>query len=124
MKKILNTFVSLVTLVSFTSCSLFSTKTQTVNVNTAPSGAKITANGSYAGTAPLQIEAKRNKTLSLLAEKPGYNPATYTVDRKLSQTAMLDIVGGVFLALPFFGLLGAGAWDLKEENVVIPMSKN
>jgi hypothetical protein len=81
------------------------------------------ANGENKGKTPLTFDAKKNKSLQLIATKPGYSPATYTVDRKLSQTAMLDIVGGIFLGVPFLGLLGEGAWELEQDNITIPMAR-
>jgi hypothetical protein len=83
----------------------------------------ISANGENKGQTPVTFEAKRNKTLQIIATKPGYQPTTYSVGRKLSQTAMLDIVGGLFLGVPFLGLLGEGAWELEQDSIVVPLSQ-
>lgn len=123
MKKVFNSIIALSTAASLASCSFMAPSTQTVSVVSVPAGAKISTNGIARGTSPVQIEAPRNKTLNILAEKPGYNPATVSVGRQLSGTGMADIVGGLFLGLPFLGLLDDGAWSLKDSNVTIPMSR-
>lgn len=121
MKTTLQLFVTSILLLALASCSLAVPKQQTVTVNSAPSGAKIYANGSYVGDAPTTLQADRDKTLALLAKK-GSQSGTASVGRQLSSTGMMDIVGGLFLALPFIGLLSPGAWELEQNQVTIPLS--
>lgn len=123
MKKIFSIITSTVTVISLANCSLVAPKTQNITVNATAPSVNISANGVNKGVTPLTFEAKRNESLQLVATKSGYKPSTYKVDRKLSDTAMLDIVGGLFLGLPFVGLLAPGAWELEQTSVQIPISR-
>jgi len=87
------------------------------------SDAALQINGqTYQGKA--QVEAKRNKTVSIMCTKPGYFPAQKTIDYSLSGTGVADIVGTLILLLPGIGLFTAGAWNLDETDVNIPMMKS
>jgi hypothetical protein len=104
------------------SCSLGVGSNQTVTVNSNVP-AKIIANGTPVGTTPISFEAKRAKSLALIATAPGYSQSVKTVDRQFSQTGMLDAVGGLFLIVPWIGLVTDGAWELQENNVFLNLEK-
>ncbi|MGA0846133.1 MAG: PEGA domain-containing protein, partial [Luteolibacter sp.] len=108
MKRIIQKTISLVTTASIaivsSSCSFGVGSKQTVTVNSNVP-AKIIANGTPVGKTPMSFEAKRAKSLSIIATAPGYTQSTKTISRQLSQTGMLDGVGGLFLLLPWLGLL-------------------
>ena len=104
------------------SCSLGVGSNQTVTVNSNVP-AKIIANGTPVGTTPISFEAKRAKSLALIATAPGYSQSVKTVDRQFSQTGMLDAVGGLFLIVPWIGLVTDGAWELQENNVFLKLEK-
>jgi hypothetical protein len=104
------------------SCSLGVGSNQTVTVNSNVP-AKIIANGTPVGTTPISFEAKRAKSLALIATAPGYSQSVKTVDRQFSQTGMLDAIGGLFLFVPWIGLVTDGAWELQENNVFLNLEK-
>lgn len=121
MKKIISTITAISILIS--GCSAFVPKTQTVSAVCSESDAALQINGqTYQGKA--QVEAKRNKTVSIMCTKPGYFPAQKSIDYSLSGTGIADIVGTLILLLPGIGLFTAGAWNLDETEVNIPMMKS
>ena len=126
MKKIYKKIITLITVSSIitinSSCSLGVGSKQTVTVNSNVP-ASIMANGSPVGKTPLSFDAKRAKSLALIATAPGYSQSTKTIDRQFSQTGMLDGVGGLFFLLPWLGLLSDGAWELEEDQVFLNLEK-
>ncbi len=121
MKKIISSLIAL-SIVLNCSCSLGVGRNQTVTVNSNVP-ASLIANGNPVGKTPISFEAKRAKSLSIIATAPGYTQSVKTVDRQLSQTAMLDAVGGLFFIFPWFGLLSDGAWELEQDNIYMNLEK-
>lgn len=76
----------------------------------------------YQGKA--QVEARKNKTVSIMCTKPGCFPAQKTIDYSLSETGVADIIGTVLLLVPGIGLFTAGTWKLDETDVSLPMIKS
>lgn len=121
MKRGIAAIVALSILVS--GCSTFAPKTQTVSAACSEPDAALQINGQmFQGRA--QVEAKRNKPVSIMCTKAGYFPAQKTIDYSLSETGVADIIGTVLLLLPGIGLFTAGAWKLDETNVSLPMIKS
>lgn len=105
-----------------TSCSLGVGSTQNVTVNSNVP-AKLIANGAPVGTTPVTFQAKRNQSLALIATAPGYNQSTKTVGRQMSETGIMDGVGGLFFLIPWVGLFSDGAWELQEDNIYMNLEK-
>lgn len=121
MKKVIAAMVALSIAVS--GCSTLAPKTQTVSAVCSESDATLQINGQvYEGKA--QVEARKNKTVSIMCTKPGYFPAQKTIDYSLSGTGVADIIGTVLLLVPGIGLFTAGAWKLDETNVNVLMVKS
>lgn len=121
MKKVVATIVALSFAVS--GCSAFVPRTQTVSAVCSEPDATLQVNGQmYQGKA--QVEAKRNKTVSIMCTKSGYFPAQKTIDHSLSGTGVADVIGTLFFLLPGIGLFTAGAWNLDETDVSLAMMKN
>lgn len=121
MKKVIAAIVA--TSIAVSGCSTFVPKTQTVSAICSEPDATLQINGQvYQGKA--QVEAKRNKAVSVMCTKPGYFPAQKTIDYSLSETGVADVVGTVFLLLPGIGLFTAGAWKLDETDVNLAMVKS
>jgi hypothetical protein len=121
MKKVIAAIVA--TSIAVSGCSTFAPKTQTVSAVCSEPDATLQINGqTYQGKA--QVEAKRNKSVSVMCTKPGYFPAQKTIDNSLSETGVADIVGTVLFLLPGIGLFTAGAWKLDETDVNLAMVKS
>ncbi|OGW79688.1 MAG: hypothetical protein A2Z83_00455 [Omnitrophica bacterium GWA2_52_8] len=58
-----------------------------------------------------------------MAKKDGYVTTQRAIGKSLNTTGVLDIIGGVLILIPLFGLLAPGAYSLDETNVQISMVK-
>ncbi len=58
-----------------------------------------------------------------MAKKPGYVTIQRTIGHSLNTTGILDIIGGVLILVPLFGLLAAGSNSIDENNLSISMLK-
>jgi len=112
-----------ISLFAISACSAFQPPRQSVTVGTTVPGATIKANGVSVGTSPITFNAKRNRTLNLVATKQGYGDSVMQIERQMSTTFMLDVIGGWFFLLPWIGLLTPGAYELESTQVEMPMSK-
>lgn len=74
------------------------------------------------GTGAAQAEVARNRPHSVMA-RIGDRVSVRKVERVISTTGVLDIVGGIIFLLPFLGLLGPGFWDLEEDHVTVVVPK-
>jgi hypothetical protein len=75
----------------------------------------------YQGKA--QVEARRNKVVSIMCYKQGYYPAQKSISSSLSWTGVADLVGSFIFILPVIGFFTPGAWNLDETDVTINMVK-
>lgn len=121
LKKILIALLCVQFLVYTSACSLFVNHYQTIGIATDPPGAQIVVNGSAVGAAPVQAQVVRDQNAQILATKPGYQLVTRQTTMRISPWGVLDIVGGCFWLVPFFGLLGPGAWKQTPENITITL---
>lgn len=105
------------------SCSAFRSSTQVISITTDQPDAKIYVNGSLVGQGTASAPVKRNQNVQIMAKKEGYVTTQRTIGKSLNTTGILDIVGGVLVLFPLFGLLAPGAYSLDEENISIMMVK-
>ncbi len=121
MKKVIAAIIA--SSIAVSGCSTFAPKTQTVSAVCSEPDATLQVNGQmYEGKA--QVEAKTNKTVSIMCTKVGYFPAQKTIDHSLSGTGVADAIGTALFLLPGLGLFTAGAWKLDETDVSLPMMKS
>jgi len=64
---------------------------------------------------------KRNRQVSIAADKDGYFPYEQSVGYHFNTTGALDAVGTALFLIPAIGLFTPGAWSLDETNVAIVM---
>ena len=76
-----------------------------------------------AGQGTANASVKRNENAQIMAKKSGYITVQRSIGKSLNTTGILDIVGGVLILIPLFGLLAPGAYSLDETNLTIPMLK-
>ncbi|HIJ86844.1 MAG TPA: hypothetical protein HPP97_04065 [Desulfuromonadales bacterium] len=122
MKKVF-ALITLISFVTLQGCSAFKDSTQTVNIQCAEPGTILQVNGQNR-TCPTQIEAKRNRDLSIQAHKTGYTSYMRTIGHHFSSTGALDAVGTLLIILPVVGLFTAGAWDLDETDIMVQLMSN
>jgi hypothetical protein len=124
MKKTLQAATSLsmctVLLVISTGCSAFVSPTQTMDIQCNPGNAVLLVNGQRY-TPPAHVTVRRNREVSISAEKDGYFPYTQTIGYHFNTTGALDAVGTALFLVPAIGLFTPGAWSLDETSVTVSM---
>ncbi len=123
MKKIVSLFLVFPLIFATSGCSAFRSSTQTISVTTDQPDTEIYINGSMAGRGSTSMPVKRNQNASIMAKKEGFITVQRSIGKTLNTTGILDIIGGVLILLPLFGLLAPGAYSLDEENISISMIK-
>ena len=107
-----------VLVISTPGCSLFAGSRATLTVTASEPHAEIWIDGAMYGTGTVQAEVARDRPHSVMA-KVGDRVGTRTVQRTISTTGVLDVIGGFLFLFPFLGILGAGFWDPEEEHVTV-----
>jgi hypothetical protein len=102
-------------------CSLFVSKHQAVTIRSSDPQGEISVDGVPAGTGSVAMKLDRRKPHTVTVRAPGGKTGAGSFNKKISAAGVLDIVGGIFLLVPFLGLLGPGFWELEpdEMNVVV-----
>ncbi len=101
-----------------TSCSLVVPGSQSINILPSNPRADVYVDGNLIGKGPQMVNMKKSSSHSIMA-KCGGSAGTGVVDRSISTTGILDIVGGFLILIPFFGLLAPGAWKLSPESLSV-----
>ncbi len=121
MKNLVKTTAAIAACFSVTSCSLFSSSTQTIRIETNSPQCVIKADGeTVGGGTTATAKLKKNKTHVITAQH-GNKRGMAVVESSLSTTGILDIIGGIWLIVPFLGFLSKGAWELEPEAVTIEL---
>lgn len=102
-------------------CSAFKSATETVFIQCNEPETMLSVSGE-SQPCPAQIQAKRNRSLSIQAEKSGYSPYLRIIDYQISTTGAFDVIGALLFYLPAIGLLTPGAWDLEETDILIQLT--
>jgi hypothetical protein len=84
-----------------------------------PNG-EIYVDGNLKGKGAQTVELHKRKSHSIMA-KCGGSAGAASVERHLSTTGILDIIGGVLFLVPFIGLIAPGAWELSPTAVSVPI---
>ena len=114
-KRVLTSLAIVFSMMFIEGCSFFAPYTQTIHINGSPADATVVVNGIITSV-PASIEVPRNKNLTIIAHKEGYNPYNVTTGYSLSTIGTVDAIGCYLLLLPGLGLLSPGAWELSEDN--------
>lgn len=112
--------MSVILLVISTGCSAFVSPVETMNIHCNPSNAVLLVNGQRY-TPPAEVRVKRNREVSITADKEGYFPYQQTVGYHFNTTGALDAVGTALFLIPAIGLFTPGAWSLDETDVTVTM---
>ncbi len=104
-------------------CSIFNKSSQIVTITVYPADARLIVNGVEHHTfSPQIIEAIPSREMIITAYKPGYRERVYTVDYQLSSTGKIDAWASILL-FPAIGLWTNGAWELKENNIMLKLDE-
>jgi len=103
-----------------TACSLASPSSQTITIVPSHPKAQVVVDGQPKGTGTMSLDLKKNRGHSFLA-RCGNSSGVANVERNISPTGMLDLIGGFLLLVPFIGLASPGAWELSPSTVSVPV---
>jgi hypothetical protein len=106
-----------------TGCSAFVSKTQPLNASCSEPDATLQINGGQAYPGKAQIEARRDKVVTITCYKQGFYPAQKSVSHSLSGTGVADFIGGLIFIVPIVGFFTPGAFNLDESDVTVNMVK-
>jgi len=110
-----------ISLAAMPGCSAFVQHTQRVVITPSVPEAVVSVDGEVVGTGRQDMRLRRDERHRVTAEFEGRQGAE-AINKKISATGILDIVGGCFFLVPFIGVITPGFWELEptEVNVIIP----
>ena len=106
-------------LAATTGCSVFVPHTQRVSVTAWSPQAVITIDAVPVGPGPVTAAVARNRAHVFSATLAG-RTETVVVDKHVSATGVLDIIGGIFFLVPVIGTFAPGFYDLNTTRVTLP----
>jgi len=98
--------------------ALFNSGPAHVSFNSNPTGAEVWIDGTLRGSTPLNLDLPKKHSYSVVMKKPGFQDATYNLERKVGTTwIILDVLGGI---LPVVVDAATGDWyTLSTDNVLL-----
>lgn len=120
---ILRTILVVALTISMIGCSFAGPKTQMFGISSNPAGADVIINSKSIGKTPIQCQVDRGEDLIIEIKKSGYHTAFRHSSSRLSKRGIWDIVGGVVILFPFFGLLSDGAWEHRTSTFNVILDK-
>ena len=102
-------------------CSAFQPKTQSIIIRPTDPTAEVLVDGQNKGTGTVSVDLDRNRSHSVIA-KSGNQTGSALIDKKISTTGVLDIIGTCIFIIPAIGLFTPGFWELDPQHVdvVVP----
>lgn len=116
MRTFIQQITAIVVIIALSSCSLCMPGRERVTVRSNDPAAILKADGNYIGVGEGSVKLKRDRSHTITAEH-GDKFEQYVIDKSLSVTGMLDIIGGCIFWIPFIGFCSAGAFTLDENYV-------
>ena len=103
--------------------SIISGSTQSLFVNTNPSGATVKVDGLTA-TTPTKLELQRNQsTHDVRIEKAGYEPVHLSVGRKINPWVAGNLLWGYGFAIGVIvDFVSGGAWGLEKDDLDVSLA--
>lgn len=115
MKPALYTLLGVLALTSLSlssCCAIVNGRTQDVQFNASPAGAKLMIDGQDRGTVPQTVSLKRSEKHTIRIEAPGYAPYEATLDGSMSGWVFGNIALGGLIGLAIdFGTGAVYAFD-------------
>jgi|SRR6266446_7322162 len=107
-----------VALIFMPGCSLFVPKQQAVTIRASDPNADIFVDAENVGKGTISMTLDRTRSHTVTAKANGRAGAA-AINKKISGTGVLDIIGGCIFLVPFLGVLGAGFWELDPDSVTV-----
>ena len=99
-------------------CSFLGDSVQPLTVSSTEKDADLYVDGHPVGRGTAQTMVARDQNHLVMARK-GDRMGTIVVGTQVSTLGVLDLVGGIFWAIPFVGLLTPGARSLDRDQVTV-----
>ena len=123
MKKLLILFLISQILLQ-TACSAFVSGREEIRVLASEKDALIYANGDLVGTGKATFSARKNKDVSIMVKKTGFQTETRHIPSMIGEWGMIDIVGACLWLVPIIGLAFPGSRKLETNYLSIPLVAN
>lgn len=104
-----------------TSCSMFRSSTQTVFIQSEPSGATVRCNNGMKYKTPAAIPVPRNRLFYAEVVHEGYKTECVTSGTHVNATGVLDIIGACFFIIPIIGVAFPGFMSLDSTYFNVDM---
>ena len=117
-------YLLLLAILGTTGCaSIISGTTQSVFVNSSPSGANVEVDGLQA-TTPTKLELKRSQAShNVRITKEGYEPANVSIGRKFNPWVAGNLLWGYgVVAGVIVDFVSGGAWDLDTDRIDLSLA--
>lgn len=101
-------------------CSLAASSSQPIAIMPSHPNAEVYVDGTLKGTGAQTVDLTKKNSHSVMA-KCGGSAGVVTIDRHLSTTGILDIIGGCIILIPLIGLVAPGAWELSPTSIYVPI---
>ena len=114
----------LLTILGTTGCaSIISGTTQSVFVNSSPSGANVEVDGLQA-TTPAKLELKRSQpSHNVRVTKEGYEPANVSIGRKFNPWVAGNLFWGYGVVVGVIvDFVSGGAWALETDRIDLSLA--
>jgi hypothetical protein len=122
MKKILVIKLAIVSSFVFIGCStVFNTTSQTVELKSNPTNAKITVDGKKFGTSPQTVNIDRGSNHIIIFELDGYENYETQLTRKISNWFWLNALNG-FLPGMVIDMFSGSMYNLLPDKVEVELS--
>ena len=119
-KKLL-TGTTLVAFATSVGCAtIFTGTSDSVTIQSEPSGAKIFVDGVYSGKTTVSISMKRNQDHHILIKKEGYEDATTTVTRSLNVVSILNLTSILCWVVD---VVTGAMWKFDQHGISVTLDK-
>ena len=96
--------------------------TQSISVSSTPSGADVTADGTYMGKTPVTMELKRNSDHNIVVGGSIYEPVTVVVKKQFNSAIAGNILIGRIIGVGVDAISGA-SYDLVPSSIHVPLER-
>lgn len=95
--------------------------TETISINSVPSGATVTIDGGATYTTPTSVDLSRRKDHVITVEKAGYKKATLSPGRDFR--GLSTIGGNILWLLPgvIVDAASGGMYEFKDKNLTVSL---
>jgi hypothetical protein len=106
----------------FNGCAtLFTGSSDSVTINSDPSGAKAYLNGNFIGNTPVTNVLKRDKDYNVVVKKDGYEPANGTISRSFNAVAILNLLSPLCWIVD---VVTGAMWKFDQNAITVTLEKS